>query len=130
VLPPVERGVYEVQGKAATPRVKVGSDVLPWLPVRGAFLLVERGSGSLAPLAEVEGVAGVWSALSRRVDANLASAQGGQSITYCFLDDDPIATAERLRPVLSARWGASGIEPLFAAPFFAVVPYEWDRYVP
>lgn len=129
LLPPVERGVYEVQSKAAAPRVKVGSDVLPWLPVRGAFLLVERGSASANPLADVEGVAGVWSALSRRVDANLASAQGDQLIAYCFLDDDPVVTAERLRPVLAARWDGSDIEPLFAAPFFAVVPYEWDRYV-
>ena len=130
LLPPVERGVYEVQSKAAAPRVKVGSDVLPWVPVRGAFLLVERGSASAVPLVEVDGVAGVWSGLSREVDANLASAQANQSITYCFLDDDPIAVAERLRPALANRWAEPGIEPLFAAPFFAVVPYEWDRYVP
>jgi hypothetical protein len=130
LLPPVERGVYEVQHKAAAPRVRVGSDVLPWLPVRGAFMLVERGSAPPNPLVEVDGVAGVWSALSRRVDASLASARENQTITYCFLDDDPIATAERLRPVLKTRWAESDIEPLFAAPFFAVVPYEWDRYVP
>jgi hypothetical protein len=130
LLPPVERGVYDVQTKVAAPRVKVGSDVLPWVPVRGAFLLVERGSASAAPLVEVDGVAGVWSGLSQEVDANLASAQANQSITYCFLDDDPIAVAARLRPVLAARWAGRGIEPLFAAPFFGVVPYEWDRYVP
>lgn len=130
LLPPVERGVYEVQRKAAAPRIKLGSDVLPWLPVRGAFVLVERGSASPNPLVEVDGVAGVWSALSLRVDASLASAEENQTITYCFLDDDPIATAQLLRPALKARWAESDIEPLFAAPFFAVVPYEWDRYVP
>ena len=133
LLPPVERGVYEVQSKVSAPGVKVGSDVLPWLPVRGAFLLVERGSALVAPLApltQVEGVAGVWSGLSQQVDANLASAQQDQSITYCFLDDDPVAVAERLQPALAARWADPGIEALFAAPFFAVVPYEWDRYVP
>lgn len=130
LLPPVERGVYEVRTKVAAPRVKVGSDVLPWLPVRGAFVLVEHGTAPANPLAAVDGVAGVWSALSQRVDANLASAQQNQSITYCFLDEDPIAVAERLRPVLSARWSEPEIEPLFAAPFFPVVPYEWDRYVP
>jgi hypothetical protein len=130
LLPPVERGVYEVQTKSAAPRVKAGSDVLPWVPVRGAFLLVERGRAPVAPLIEVGGVTGVWSGLSQEIDANLASAQPNQSITYCFLDDDPIAVAERLRPVLAARWAESGAEPLFAAPFFAVVPYEWDRYVP
>lgn len=130
LLPPVERGVYEVQTKTAAPRVKVGSDVLPWLPVRGVFLLVERGSATTDPLVEVDGVAGVWSAVSRVADASLASAPGGQSITYCFLDDDPVDTAERLSPVLSARWDRAAVEPLFAAPFFAVIPYEWDRYVP
>lgn len=93
-------------------------------------MIVERGSAAVDPLVNVDGVAGVWSALSLEVDAKLASAQGNQSITYCFLDDDPVATAQRLRPVLTARWAASDIEPLFAAPFFTVVPYEWDRYVP
>ena len=116
--------------QSLAPGVKVGSDVLPWLPVRGAFVVVERGSAAVGPLAEVEGVAGAWSGLSRKVDANLASAQKDQSITYCFLDDDPIAIAERLQPVLAARWAEPGIEALFAAPFFAVVPYDWDRYVP
>ncbi|MEE6136969.1 hypothetical protein SKC41_11565 [Mycobacterium sp. 050128] len=130
LLPPVERGVYEVRSRAAAPRVKIGSDVLPWLPARGAYVVVERGSAAPNPLVEVDGVAGVWSALSRQVDAGLANAQGNQSITYCFLDDDPVATAQRLRPVLQVRWAESDIEPVFAAPFFAVVPYEWDRYVP
>src|SRR5947209_13416118 len=69
LLPPVERGVYEVRRKAAAPRVRIGSDVLPWLPVRGAFVLVERGSVLPNPLVDVDGVAGIWSALSLRVDA-------------------------------------------------------------
>ena len=81
-------------------------------------------------LLDVEGVGGVWSATSRGVDVSLATAEPGQHITYCFLDDDPVATAERLRPVVESRWGAAGIEPLFAAPFHVVVPHEWDRYVP
>jgi hypothetical protein len=33
--------------------------------------------------------------------------------------------------VLEKRWSDdAGIEPLLAAPFHPVVPYEWDRYVP
>ncbi len=130
LLPPVERGVYDVQSKSAAPRVKVGADVLPWWPVKGVYLLLERGDATAEGLLDVEGVAGVWSAVTLAVDARLASAQVGQSITYCFLDDDPVATADRLRPVLAARWEQAGIEPLLAAPFYLVVPYEWDRYVP
>ena len=130
LLPPVERGVYEVQRKVAAPRVKIGSDVLPWFPLRGAFLLVERGTTPSTDLVDVEGIAGVWSASALNEDARLASTQPGQWITYCFLDDDPVATAQRLQPVLAAGWSEWGTEPLLAAPFHVVVPYEWDRYVP
>ena len=56
----------------------------------------------------------------------LASARAGQQLTYCFLDDDPVATAARLRPVLEKRWNATDIDPLFAAPFHPVVPHEWE----
>jgi hypothetical protein len=130
LLPPVERGVYSVQSKAAAPRVKVGADVLPWWPVRGMYLLLERGVAPTGALLDVDGVAGVWSASTLAVDAKMASAQAGQSITYCFLDDDPVAAAGQLRPVLEKRWSDGVAEPLLAAAFHTVVPYEWDRYVP
>ena len=116
--------------RTAAKRIKAGADVLPWWPVRGVYLLLEQGSGALDGLVDVDGVAGAWTATSLPVEARLASAPAGQNLTYCFLDDDPIAVAERLRSVLPARWDVHGIEPLFAAPFHAVVPYEWDRYVP
>jgi hypothetical protein len=130
LLPPVQRGVYEVQRKLAAPRVKIGSDVLPWLPVRGVFLLLEQGSAPSTDLVDVEGVAGVWSASALNIDDGLATEQSDQWISFCFLDDDPIATAERLQSVLQNRWTDTGVEPLLAAPFHVVVPYEWDRYVP
>jgi hypothetical protein len=130
LLPPVERGVYAVQHKSAAPRIKTGADVLPWWPIRGVYLLLESGATSPSDLVAVKGVGGVWTAESQAVGARLASAQPGQSVSYCFLDDDPVATAERLRPVLEDRWMRAGVEPLLAAPFYPVVPYEWDRYVP
>jgi hypothetical protein len=130
LLPPVERGIYDVQSKVAAPRVKVGADVLPWWPIRGVYLLLERRAAPVGQLIDVDGVAGVWSASALDVDARMASAQAGQTITYCFLDDDPVVTAERLRPVLETRWNDAAVEPLFAAPFYPVVPHEWDRYVP
>ena len=78
----------------------------------------------------MDGIGGIWSVASQDVDERLASAQSGQLLTYCFLDDDPVAVAERLRPVLTARWSKGDVEPLLAAPFHPVVPYQWDRYVP
>jgi hypothetical protein len=130
LLPPVQRGVYTVGRKVAAPRVKVGADVLPWWPVRGVYLLLETEATAPADLVDVAGVAGVWTAASHSVHSSLASAPAGQTISYCFLDDDPVQVAQRLRPVLDKRWSECGIEPLFAAPFHPVVPHEWDRYVP
>jgi hypothetical protein len=130
LLPPVQRGVYTVVGKVAAPRIKVGADVLPWWPARGMYLLLETGATAPTPLVDIEGVAGIWSATSRSVSAELASAPAGQTVSYCFLDDDPIAAAKRLQPVLEQRWSDGAIEPLLAAPFHVVVPHEWDRYVP
>jgi hypothetical protein len=129
LLPPVQRGVYDVTTKAAAARIKAGADVLPWWPSRGVYLLLELGEASPADLLDVDGVGGAWSAASIGVPGFI-KAQAGQHITYCFLDDDPVTTAHRLRPVLEKRWSAGGPEPLLAAPFHPVVAYEWDRYVP
>jgi hypothetical protein len=126
LLPPVERGVYDVSTRKAAERVKVGADVLPWWPVKGVYLLLEKGEAPTDTLTDIEGVAGVWTAKTLDVDAKLASAKAGQSITYCFLDDDPVAVAHRLQPVLQRR----NTEVLLAAPFHPIVPHEWDRYVP
>lgn len=128
ILKPVQRGVYAVKEKVTAPRAKVGSDVLPWMPTRGIYLLVERGSAPSQELTALPGVAGVWSAISETTP--FSSAANDWQITYCFLDDDPLDTAQRLRPVLEKRWQANHTQPLLAAPFFSIVPYEWDRYLP
>jgi hypothetical protein len=130
LLPPVERGVYAVQDKVASPRSKAGADVLPWRPIRGMYLLLETGATTAAELTDVDGVAGVWSVSALDVGPRLASAQPGQQLTYCFLDDDPVDTATRLRPTLEKRWATTSSKPLLAAPFYPVIPYDWDRYVP
>jgi len=129
LLPPVQRGVYAIEHKSAAPRIKAGADVLPWWPIRGVYLLLESGAGAPTDLVDKDGVGGIWSVASQDVDARLASAPAGQTLTYCFLDDDPVEVAKRLRPVLEARW-QGGITPLLAAPFYPVIPYEWDRHVP
>ncbi|BBX15612.1 hypothetical protein CRI77_12445 [Mycolicibacterium duvalii] len=130
LLPPVERGVYDVSARAAAPRIKVGAHVLPWWPARGVYLLLENGTAAVEELLDVDGVAGAWTATSLPVSERLASAPAGQTLTYCFLDDDPVGVGERIAPALDARWGADGVDPLLAAPFHPVIPYEWERHVP
>jgi hypothetical protein len=114
----------------AAPRVKVGADVLPWWPAQGVYLLVERGEAEAADLAEVPGVAGAWWATTVASTPLFSTAEMGQQITYCFLDDDPVDTAGRLAPSLEQRWSSGAVTPLFAAPFHTLVPHAWDRHVP
>ena len=128
VMPPVARGVYSRGEGIAEPRIKAGVDVLPWLPIRGMYLLIER-SEQVPPLpAGIKGVAGAlnWTA----VETEISSVEEGQRLTLCFLDEPPVDVAREIRPHLEQRWRQHNIEPLLAAPFHCVVPYEWDRYLP
>jgi hypothetical protein len=130
-LPPVERAVYELGGMSAAPRLKVGADVLPWWPSSGVLLLVERGSVEPSGLADVPGVGGVWWGTGISVDEPPPVADITQlQLTCCFLDDDPAATAERLRPALEARWADGAVSPLLAAPFHTLVPWDPGRHLP
>jgi hypothetical protein len=61
-------------------------------------------------------------------EADLVTAD--LQITYCFLDGDPVETAERLHPVLSKRWADTGIVPLLAAPFHVVLGQDIGRHLP
>jgi hypothetical protein len=129
ILEPVERGFYAVEGRTAAPGTTAGSDVLPWVPAPGIYLLLERGeTAPMEALADVAGIAGVWSA--RSVATAHATAGEGRQLHLCFLDEDPVAVARRLQPVLAARWRSANLAPLLAAPFYTVVPFEWDRYLP
>jgi hypothetical protein len=131
LLPTVERAVYTVSGMVAAPRIKAGADVLPWWPTKGIYLLIERGEAAGSSLATIPGIGGVWWAHAEPLEPPFATREtAGLQITYCFLDQDPPDVAASLRPVLEERWSRTGLEPLLAAPFHCVVPYEWDRYVP
>ena len=115
----------------AAPRIKIGADVLPWWPAQGVYLLLEHGTTPPADLVDVDGVGGVWSVASQDVDATTrecaAPASSSRTASSTTIRSRP---PRRLRPVLDARWAQADVEPLLAAPFHPVVPYEWDRYVP
>jgi hypothetical protein len=130
-LPGVTFGTFGLVGKVATPRVAVGSDVLPWRPALGAYLLIEEGEPA-APgtVTDVDGVAGAWWHGGVRTATLPTIDSRGLALTLFFLDDDPVDVAERLRGPLQERWSEGGIAPVLAAPFHLVVPFAWDRYLP
>ena len=127
----VERAAYTINHLQVAPETKIGADVLPWWPARGVYLLIEPGEAPAAELLEVPGVAGIWSAAGTNADPPYSEVDNsGIQIIYCLLDQDPVSTAEAARDLLDKRRRRTGIEPLLAAPFHTVVPWDWDRYLP
>jgi hypothetical protein len=131
LLPMVERGVYEPAGLVAASRLKIGADVLPWWPARGVYLLIEEGRADPSGITEVPGVGGAWWMNGVALEPPHSTGDNsGLQITYCYLDEDPVETGDRLRGYLEKRWAHSETEPLLAAPFHLISNYEWGRYLP
>jgi hypothetical protein len=130
-VPILERGLYRVQGKVAAPATTLGADMLPRRPATGVYMLIERGPAPADGLAEIPGVAGVWWAVGEQTHPLFATTDNaGLQATYCYLEDDPVEVANRIRPALEARWKSTGAAPLLAAPFHTVVPFDWGRHLP
>jgi hypothetical protein len=130
-LPPVGRGVFWHQGGVASPRIKIGADVLPWWPALGAYILIEQGAETpAADIVDVPGVAGAWWATGTTGAEDSTGEDTQLQMTYTYLDDDPAETAARLRSYLERRWDGTSTVPLLAAPFHSVVNYDWGRYLP
>jgi hypothetical protein len=133
-LPAVMLGGFDLAAMHADPTPPVTPAVLPFRPNAGMYLVLEAPADGPGPttwseadtaaLLAVDGVAGFWhftpgSVRTDRFDPNCYSA------TVCYLDDDPVATAGRLDPVLADRWARDAITPVFAAPFAALRPWAW-----
>jgi hypothetical protein len=41
-----------------------------------------------------------------------------------YLDDDALATAKALTPLVEQRWASGSVRPLFAGPLRSIV--QWD----
>jgi len=92
--------------------------------------LVERGEAPIDHIVTVPGVAGIWWYRGAVAPEPYATDARGLQITYCYLDDDPVATATRLHGEVRRRWVSGEVEGLLAAPFHTLVPFEWTRYLP
>ena len=129
-LPTVEFMTADLVGKVAAPAAVAGADVIPWRPSLGVYLIIENGEAPVEALTEVPGVAGVWWYRGGLAPDPYGTDARGRQITYCYLDDDPVATGERLGEVMRRRWASGDVEGLLAAPFHTPVPFEWTRHLP
>ncbi len=129
-LPTVTFMTADRVGAIANPAAVAGADVIPWRPSLGVYLIIERGEAPVDELATVPGVAGIWWYRGVVAPEPYSTDARGLQITYCYLDQDPVATAPLLAAALRDRWGSGDVEGLLAAPFHTVVPFEWTRHLP
>lgn len=113
-------GPFEVVGRVSAPRVLVSADAVPFRPHRGVYVVVGPGV-DLDAAAAVSGVAGAWGFRPATVPGDLPWRTGDDGITVCWLDEDPLAVAPSLAPLVSP--GAR-----FAGPLRSIVPWQWDWF--
>jgi hypothetical protein len=126
-------GPFTVETVAATPRVLVSAEAVPYRPNRGAYVVVEeltgeRAAGALPvePLLEVAGVAGVWSFVSPADHVGIWRS-GHRRVTVCYLDEEPLRVAPGLDQVVG-RWPPGAGVVVHAGPVETVVPWQWDWF--
>lgn len=129
-LPSLGYMTAELAGKVAAPHAVAGADVIPWRPATGVYLIIEEGHASPEALVEVPGVAGIWWHHGTKADEPYGADSRGRQLTYCYLDEDPVAVASRLAAEMQRRWAAGSVRGLLAAPFYAIVPFDWARRLP
>ena len=129
-LPSVTYLTANRDGMIAAPRAVAGADVIPWRPALGVYVLIEEGKASPEPLLDAPGVAGIWWWQGFAVPGGMGGHSPGKQITYCFLDEDPVACAAKLGELARARWASGAVTGLLAAPFHTVVPFDWKRNLP
>jgi hypothetical protein len=134
-------GPFQFMEATAAPRVLVSAEAVPHRPNRGVYVIVEEMPKSgvdefvrrdhlevVPALAQVAGVAGVWSFATAAHLNGLGWSPGRRRVLVCYLDDDPIAVTGALTPLVRDRWRDAPVEPVLAGPFEAITPWVWDWF--
>jgi hypothetical protein len=129
-------GPFDALDAHAADRVHVSGAAVPYRPNTGAYVVVEetgpgdddalRARRDPSALLAVAGVAGVWSFAA--AESSGRWKPGRRRVTVCFVDGDAVAAGEEVDPLLRRAAGAAGTEVVFASPFEAVTPWQWDWF--
>jgi hypothetical protein len=131
-------GAWHLLEGAASPRVLISAEAVPYRPSRGIYVIVEEPTGpdddwaqwvhreQVPAMLEVPGVVGAWSFATTPLYHNDSWETRRSRVTVCWLDDDPITVAGALDPVAATRWaGDAPVRPLLAGPLETIAPWEW-----
>jgi hypothetical protein len=118
-------GPFRVETMGASPRVLVSAAAVPFRPNRGVYVIVEEpGNDDAADtLLTIPGVAGVWTFATEDALASPRWTDGARRITVAWLDDEPLAVAAAIAPLVATRAGVA-----FAGPFETITPWRWDWF--
>ena len=123
----------------AAPRALVSAEVVPFRPHRGVLLIVEDATDGrpgewlqwlhaehYPGLLAMPGTAGAWTFGSSTGWGHLPRGwrTDHQYISVVYLDDDPIATADALAPLIEERWRSTAVRPIFAGPLRTMIRWE------
>ncbi len=124
-------GAWHLLVTAASPRVLISAEAVPYRPCRGVYVVVEEPADGGAirdahvrrvpAMLDVPGVAGVWSFATTPLYRNDRWITGRTHITVAWLDEDPVTVAGRLGPLV-------GTDAMLAAPFETITPWEWSWF--
>jgi hypothetical protein len=129
-------GPFAVRGAEAAPRVLVSAAAVPYRAHLGLYVVVEQvgaedgPDGCASALLEVDGVAGVWTFANAPGLESRRWTEGQRRITVCWLDDDPLAVAVRIAPLVAALPEPARSRVTFAGPFETITPWQWDWFDP
>ena len=122
----------------AAPQVLISPDVVPFRPHRGVLIIVEEPAGEdtagwlqwlhtvhYPAVLSVPGTIGAWT-YGSTTTWNLHPVMHGepQYISVIYLEDDPLAVAKELTPLVEERWRSGAVRPLFAGPLRTMIQWE------
>jgi hypothetical protein len=127
-------GPFAFRSAAASARVLVSPEAVPYRPNLGVYVEVEafeEGAGGvpdrdahdesidahLVTLCAEPGVAGAWSFADDR-----------HRVTVTWLDAPPLEVTGRLEPIVARRRAESSGRALFAGPLEAITPWQWTWF--
>jgi len=122
-------GPFPRLDEAVAPRVLISAAAVPYRPNLGVYVEVEELAGSegkagaaphaehLAALCAGPGVAGAW-----------AFADEERRVTVTWLDAPPLEVRGAVEAVVAHRRATSPTRTVFAGPFEAITPWQWNWF--
>jgi hypothetical protein len=122
----------------AAPQALISAEVVPFRPHRGVVVIVEESTSDdtsswlvwlhthhYPALLDVPGVIGAWMYGDTTTWKLRPAAEGvPQHTTVIYLDENPLATTNVLRPLIEQRWSSGSVRPLYAAPLRTMIDWE------